>query len=52
MNALSMVATFFKEGGVVMYFMLALAVVVIAIAAERFIVITRAGGLNLSLIHI
>jgi len=46
MNALSMVATFFKEGGVVMYFMLALAVVVIAIAAERFIVITRAGGLN------
>ena len=46
MNALSMIATFFKEGGVVMYFMLALAVVVISIAIERFIVITRAGGLN------
>jgi len=46
MNALSMIATFFKEGGVVMYFMLALAVVVISIAIERFIVISRAGGLN------
>ncbi len=46
MNALSMIATFFKEGGPVMYFMLAIAVVVIAIAAERFIVISRAGGLN------
>ncbi len=46
MNALSMVATFFKEGGPVMYFMVAIGVVVIAIAAERFIVIGRAGGLN------
>ena len=46
MNAFAMVATFFKEGGVVMYFMLALAVVVLAIATERFIVITRASGLN------
>jgi len=37
---------FFKEGGVVMYFMLGVGVVVLAIAAERFIVISRAGGLN------
>jgi biopolymer transport protein ExbB/TolQ len=46
MNELSAVATFFKEGGVFMYFMLAAAVVVVAIASERFIVITRASGLN------
>ena len=46
MNELSTVATFFKEGGVVMYFMLTIAVVVVAIAAERFIVIARAGGLD------
>ena len=42
----STVATFFKEGGVFMYFMLATAVVVIAIAAERFIVISRAASVN------
>ena len=46
MNELSTVATFFKEGGIFMYFMLATAVVVVAIAAERFIVITRASSLN------
>jgi biopolymer transport protein ExbB/TolQ len=46
MNELSAVATFFKEGGIFMYFMLATAVVVIAISAERFIVIGRAAGFN------
>lgn len=46
MNTLYMFIAFFKEGGIVMYFMLAIGVVVIAIAAERFIVISRAGGLN------
>jgi len=45
-NQLSTAATFFKEGGVFMYFMLATAVIVIAIAVERFIVISRAAGLN------
>jgi biopolymer transport protein ExbB/TolQ len=46
MNTVYMFFAFFKEGGIVMYFMLAIAVVVVAIAAERFIVISRAGGLN------
>jgi len=46
MNELSAVATFFKEGGIFMYFMLATAVVVIAISVERFIVLARAAGLN------
>jgi biopolymer transport protein ExbB/TolQ len=46
MNDFSTVATFFKEGGIFMYFMLAAAVVVIAISVERFIVIGRAGALN------
>jgi biopolymer transport protein ExbB/TolQ len=46
MNEFSTVATFFKEGGIFMYFMLATAVVVIAIVVERFIVISRAAGLN------
>jgi len=46
MKEFATVATFFKEGGIFMYFMLATAVVVIAIASERFIVITRAAGLN------
>jgi biopolymer transport protein ExbB/TolQ len=46
MNDFSTVATFFKEGGIFMYFMLATAVVVIAIAVERFIVVGRAAGLN------
>lgn len=46
MNEFASVATFFKEGGIFMYFMLATAVVVIAIVVERFIVISRASGLN------
>ena len=46
MNAFSTAATFFKEGGVFMYFMLAAALVVISIATERFLVIGRASGLN------
>jgi biopolymer transport protein ExbB/TolQ len=46
MNEFSTVATFFKEGGIFMYFMLATAVVVAAIVVERFTVITRAAGLN------
>jgi biopolymer transport protein ExbB/TolQ len=46
MNELATIATFFKEGGIFMYFMLAAAVVAISISAERFIVITRAAGLN------
>jgi len=46
MNELSAIAIFFKEGGMFMYFMLATAVVVIAITAERFVVIQRASGLN------
>jgi len=46
MNTVYMFFAFFKEGGIVMYFMLGIAVVVLAISAERFIVISRAGGLN------
>jgi biopolymer transport protein ExbB len=46
MNELSTAASFFKEGGIVMYFMLAIAVFAISIASERFIVISRAGRLN------
>jgi len=46
MTDFSTVATFFKEGGIFMYFMLATAVVVIAISVERFIVLGRAAGLN------
>ena len=42
----SSAATFFKEGGIFMYFMLGVAVVVISIALERFVVIGRASGLN------
>jgi biopolymer transport protein ExbB/TolQ len=42
----SSAATSFKEGGIFMYFMLAVAVFVISIAIERFIVIGRASGLN------
>lgn len=46
MTDFSAAATFFKEGGVFMYFMLFVAVMVISIATERFIVIGRASGLN------
>ena len=46
MTAFSTAATMFKEGGVFMYFMLGVAVMVISIATERFIVIARASTLN------
>ncbi len=46
MNELSMVANFFKEGGVPVYFILATGVVILAIAAERFVVIQKAASLN------
>jgi biopolymer transport protein ExbB len=46
MTDFSTAATFFKQGGVFMYFMLGVAVVVISIATERFIVIARASSLN------
>ena len=46
MNELASVAAFFKEGGVFMYFMLAVGCFAVAIAVERFIVITKAGALN------
>jgi hypothetical protein len=42
MNAFSTAATFFKEGGVFMYFMLGAALFVISITTERFLVIGRA----------
>ena len=48
MNEFSAIATFFKEGGIFMWFMLATAVVAISISVERFIVISRASGLNSS----
>jgi biopolymer transport protein ExbB/TolQ len=48
MNEFAAIATFFKEGGTFMYFMLATAVVAIAIAVERFLVISRASGLHSS----
>lgn len=46
MNELASVAAFFKEGGIFMYFMLAVGCFAVAIAVERFIVISKAGGLN------
>jgi len=46
MTDFSAAATFFKQGGVFMYFMGAVAVVVISISTERFIVIARASSLN------
>ena len=46
MNEFSAIAMFFKEGGSFMWFMLATAVVAVAISAERFIVISRASGWN------
>ena len=38
MNEFSAIAMFFKEGGSFMWFMLATAIVAVAISAERFIV--------------
>lgn len=46
MNEFSAIAMFFKEGGSFMWFMLATAIVAVAISAERFIVISRASGWN------
>jgi biopolymer transport protein ExbB/TolQ len=46
MNVLSDLASFYKGGGFYMHFILALAVVVLAIAVERFIVIGRAASVN------
>jgi biopolymer transport protein ExbB/TolQ len=46
MNLLSTLASFYKGGGVFMNFILATAVVVIAIAVERLIVILPAASLN------
>jgi biopolymer transport protein ExbB/TolQ len=45
-NELSAVASFFKEGGAFMYVILGTAVVIAAIAVERFIVIGRAAAFN------
>ncbi|MFN8588635.1 MAG: MotA/TolQ/ExbB proton channel family protein [Candidatus Eisenbacteria bacterium] len=46
MNEFSAIALFFKEGGSFMWFMLATAVVAVAISIERFVVITRASSWN------
>jgi len=46
MNELASVAAFFKEGGIFMYFMLAVGCFAVAIAVERFLVISKASGLN------
>jgi len=46
MNFLSDLASLYREGGIFMNFMLATAVLVIAIAIERFIVIVPAASLN------
>jgi len=46
MNELAGLATFFKEGGLVMYGILAIGVAAAGVALERFFVITWAGRLN------
>jgi biopolymer transport protein ExbB/TolQ len=46
MNELAGLASFFKEGGLVMYGILSIGVVAAAIALERFLVITTAAALN------
>lgn len=46
MNEFSAIAMFFKEGGSFMWFMLATAVVAVAISIERFVVISRASSWN------
>lgn len=46
MNELSTIASFFKQGGVFMYFILSTAIVIVAIAVERFIVISKAASLD------
>lgn len=46
MNPLAVLASFFKAGGTYMYFILAVAVVILAFVAERFWVIGRAASVN------
>ncbi len=46
MNALSAIATFYKQGGIFMHAVLVLAIVIAAIVAERMIVIGRAMRVN------
>ncbi len=46
MDTYTLIVTFFQEGGVFLYFMAALFVVGIAIAVERFVVLTKAGISN------
>jgi biopolymer transport protein ExbB/TolQ len=46
MNELAGLATFFKEGGLVMYAILAIGVVAAGVAVERFFVVSWAGRLN------
>ncbi len=46
MNPFSIIAGFFKAGGTYMYFILAVGVVILAFAAERFWVIARAASVN------
>jgi biopolymer transport protein ExbB len=46
MNVLSVVASFFKEGGPFMFIILGMAVVITAIVAERMFVIGRAAAIN------
>lgn len=46
MNPLSMLAAFYREGGPFMHFILATGVVIIAIAVERFIVLSKAAGID------
>lgn len=46
MNELSAVASFFKEGGGFMYAILGTGVVIIAIVAERLLVVGRAAAIN------
>ncbi len=46
MNALSAVATFYKQGGIFMHAVLVLGIVIIAIIVERMIVIGRAAAVD------
>jgi biopolymer transport protein ExbB/TolQ len=46
MNEFSTIASFFKQGGVFMYLILATAIVIAAIVVERFLVISKAAKLD------
>ena len=46
MNALSAVATFYKQGGIFMNAVLVLGILIIAIIVERMIVIGRAAAVD------